>query len=149
MLTVLGHQQAQCWLKSMTCFLIFLMYFPGLSVMANHHGSNDVIQDGWPDPSKFCFSTLPVLTHWSLNMHICINKLNHHWFWQWLVACSASNHYPNQCWYIVNWALKNNLQWNSCRGSNIFIQKHGFESVICKMSSILSWPPCVERKAEI
>ena len=33
--------------------------------------------------------------------HICVNKLDHHWFRQWLVACSAPNRYLNQCWLSV------------------------------------------------
>ena len=37
------------------------------------------------------------LTHWGLVMHNCINKLGHHWFRQWLFACSAQNHCLNQC----------------------------------------------------
>ena len=34
--------------------------------------------------------------HWA--MHLCLRKLNHHWFRSWLVAC----------WFIVNWALRKN-----------------------------------------
>ena len=37
---------------------------------------------------------------------------NDHWFRWWFVACSASSHCLNQCWNIVNWTLRNNLQWN-------------------------------------
>ena len=60
----------------------------------------------------------------SLKSHICILSslrpsnaymyqwINHHWFRWWLVAWSAPSHYLNQCWHIVNWTLRNKLQWN-------------------------------------
>ena len=60
----------------------------------------------------------------------------------WLVAWSAPSHYLNQCWNIVNWALRNKLQWNSNLNSNIFIHKNAIESVVCEMATILSWPQC-------
>ena len=31
---------------------------------------------------------------------------------QWLNAYSAPNHHLKQCWVIVNWILRNKLQWN-------------------------------------
>ena len=27
--------------------------------------------------------------------------------------CRTPNHYLNQCWFIVNWTLRNKFQWNS------------------------------------
>ena len=30
----------------------------------------------------------------------------------WLGAEQATGHYPNQCWHIVNWAIRNKLHWN-------------------------------------
>ena len=39
-------------------------------------------------------------------------------------------------WIIVNWTLRNKLQWNLTRNSNIFIQENAFESVVCEMASI-------------
>ena len=38
------------------------------------------------------------------------------------------SHYLNQCWRIVNWALRNKIQWNINR----------------KMAAILSWPQRVK-----
>ena len=70
------------------------------------------------------------LTHLPLVPHICVNDLGHHWFRKWLVACSASSHYLNQCWLIVNWAPGNIFQWNLNRNSIIFIQENENENVI-------------------
>ena len=70
---------------------------------------------------------------------------NHHWLRQWLVAWSAPSHYQNQCWNIVNKTLRNKLQWNFNRNSNIFIQENVFESVVCGKAAILSRPQCVKR----
>ena len=50
------------------------------------------------------------LTHWNRVTHICVSKhIGHHWFSQWLVACSAPSHYLNKCWGIFNWTLQTNF----------------------------------------
>ena len=63
-------------------------------------------------------------------------KINNHWFRQWLVAWSAPSHYLNQCWHILNWNLRNKLQWNLNRNPFIFIQENAFENVVWKMAAI-------------
>ena len=68
---------------------------------------------------------------------------NHHWFGQWLVAWSVPSHRLNQCWNIVNWTLRNKLQWNFIINSYVFIQENAFENGIWKMVAILSWIQCV------
>ena len=47
---------------------------------------------------------------------------------------------------IVNWTLRNKLQWNVNGNSNIFIEENTFENVICKKMSLSSWPQCVNKK---
>ena len=74
--------------------------------------------------------------------HLCLSKLYHHWFRQWLVAWSVPSHYLNQCWSIVNWTLRNKLQSNINQMSCIFIQKSAFDNVR-KMAAILVRPQCV------
>ena len=73
-----------------------------------------------------------------------LQQTNQHWFRQWLVAWSATSHYLNQCWDIVNWTLRNKLQWNFNRNFNIFIQKNSFDSIDCGMAAILSQPQCIK-----
>ena len=58
---------------------------------------------------------------------------------------SALSYYLNQCWNITNWTLRNKLQWNFNRNSNIFIQENAFESIVCEMTAILPRPQCVKR----
>ena len=58
---------------------------------------------------------------------------------------SPSN-YPNQCWNIVNWTLRNKLQWYFNGNSKICILKNALENVVCEMASILSRPQCVNTK---
>ena len=58
-------------------------------------------------------------------------------------AWSALSHYLNQCRNIVNWTLRNILQWNINQNSYIFIKK-SFENVFCKMSVIFYRPQCVK-----
>ena len=45
---------------------------------------------------------------------------------------------------IVNWILRNKLQWNFNRNSYIFVQKNALESVFCELASILSRPQWVK-----
>ena len=56
----------------------------------------------------------------------------------------APNHYLNQCWNIVNWTLRNKLQWKFNWNTNIFIHENTIESVVCEMAAILSRPQCVK-----
>ena len=79
-----------------------------------------------------------LLTHLPLVPHICVVKQGQHLFRWWLVACSAPSHYLNQCWIIVNWTLRNKLQWNFDWNSNIFIKENALENRICEMAAILS-----------
>ena len=48
---------------------------------------------------------------------------------------------------MVNWTFRNKLQWIFYQNSNIFIQGHAFESVVCEMAAILSrgrWVKAIE-----
>ena len=71
-------------------------------------------------------------------LHICVSESGQHWFRKWLVAYSTPSHYPNQCWVIVNWTLKNKLQWNFNQTTKLFIQENASENIICEMAAILS-----------
>ena len=85
------------------------------------------------------------LTHWGRVTHICVSKLT-------TIGSDnglAPNHYLNQWWNIVNWTLRNNLQWNFNWNSNIFIRKNALENVVCEMASILSRPQCVNKPSHI
>ena len=74
-----------------------------------------------------------ILTHSGRVTHICVSKLS----W------SAPSHYLKQCWNIVNWTLRNKLQWNFNRNADIFFHETALESVVCEMAAILSRPQCV------
>ena len=56
---------------------------------------------------------------------------------------AAASHYLNRCGIIVNWTLRNKLQWHFNRNSKSFVLKNAFENVVCKMAFILSLPQCV------
>ena len=77
------------------------------------------------------------------DIYMC-QQTNHRWFRQWLVAWPAPSHYINHCWNIVNWVLRNKLQWNLNRNSYIFIHENAFENVVWKMAAILCRPQCVK-----
>ena len=78
--------------------------------------------------------------------HICVSKQTSIGSDRWLVAWPEPSHYLNQCWNIVDWTLRNKLQWNLNRNSYTFIQENAFEDVVWKMAAILPWPQCVKRK---
>ena len=77
------------------------------------------------------------LTHWGRVTHICVGNLT-------IIGSdnglssgrSAPSHYLNQCRNIINWSLRNKLQWHFNRNSNIFIQENAFENVVCEMATI-------------
>ena len=42
-------------------------------------------------------------------------------FIKFLVTCPVPSHYPNQCWLIIQSALKNKIRWNVNQNKGIFI----------------------------
>ena len=83
------------------------------------------------------------LTYWGWVMHICVPKLT-------IIGLDnglspGRRYYWNQCWNIANWTLRDKLQWNFIRNSEIFIQENVLENVVCEMASILSRPQCFKR----
>ena len=55
----------------------------------------------------------------------------------WLVAHSVPSRYLNQCCVIVDWALRNKLQWNYNQNTKLVIHENASENV-CEMTAILS-----------
>ena len=51
---------------------------------------------------------------------------------------SAASHYLNQCWVIVNWTLRNKIQWSFNQSIKIFIHENASENIVCEMAAILS-----------
>ena len=70
---------------------------------------------------------------------ICCISLAIYWFFT-----KETSRYLNQCWFIVNWTLRNKLQSNLNKNSNIFIEENAFGNVLRKTAAILSQPQCVE-----
>ena len=95
-----------------------------------------------PQPMKNLGETC--LTHWGRVMHICVRKLTTIGSDNGFVPWTEPSHYLNQCWYIVNWTLRNMIQLNFSRNQNIFIQEKALQNDICEMASILSRPQCVK-----
>ena len=48
------------------------------------------------------------------------------------------HHYLNQYWVIVNWPLRNKLQWNFNHHTKLFIYKNASENIVCEIAAILS-----------
>ena len=68
--------------------------------------------------SSFFLTQLPRVPH------LYIGKSGQHWFIQWLVAYSVPSHYLNQCWFIVNWVLRNKLRRTFNQNTNFFIHQN-------------------------
>ena len=72
-------------------------------------------------------------------MHLCVSKLS---------SIASPGRWQVIIWnnavIFVNWTLKNKIQWNFARNSNIFIDENTCENVVCEMSAILSRPRCVK-----
>ena len=64
-------------------------------------------------------------------------------------VCSEPSHYLNQGWNIVNWSLRNRLQWNANWNPYVVIQGNALENVVCKISGIRSWPQYVKYGPQI
>ena len=75
------------------------------------------------------------LTLWGRVTHICVSKLS--------ILGSDKSHYLKQCWIMINWTLRNKLQWHFNTNSNIFIKENPFQKVVWKITSILSRPQCI------
>ena len=69
---------------------------------------------------------------------------NHDWY-RWLVAWAAPSHYLNQCWHVVNWTIRNKLQWIFNYNTCIYIEENTLENVVWEMAAILSRPQCVKK----
>ena len=82
--------------------------------------------------ATFVFNSSPLVPH------ICVSELGQHWFRWWLVAWSAPSHFLNQCWNIVNWALKNKLHWNFTQNTKRFIHEKASENIVCEIAAVLS-----------
>ena len=72
---------------------------------------------------------LAILTHPPLVLQICVSEWSQHRFRWWLVTYLVPSHYLNQYCVIVNWTLRNKLQW-------IKIQNFSFIKMRWKMSSV-------------
>ena len=66
--------------------------------------------------------------------YICVGESGQHW----LVTYSAPTHDINQWCDIVNWNLRNKLQWNFNPNIKLFIHENASDNIDREMSAILS-----------
>ena len=69
--------------------------------------------------------------------------INQRFFISWRPSVRRQSYYLNQRFNIVNWTLRNKIQWNLNRNYMTFIQENAFESVVLKIAADLSQPQCV------
>ena len=71
-----------------------------------------------------------------LVLHMCVAKLDQHWFREILVACSVPSHHLNQCWLIGKWTLRNELQWNLNGNTKLFVHENAYALYPCEQTSV-------------
>ena len=76
-------------------------------------------------------------TH-TLVPHICAKGSGQHTSDNGLSPNSSPSHYLNQCWVIVNWTLRNELQLIFNQNTNLFIHENASEKFVCEMAAISS-----------
>ena len=61
--------------------------------------------------------------------------------------CLVANYHLNQCCPIVNWTLRDTLQWNFNQNTKYFIhEENASANIVCEMAAILSrgrWVKCI------
>ena len=77
-------------------------------------------------------------------LYKCFRDQGHHCFRKWLVACSVPSHHLDQYWRICYWATRDKIQWNLKLNIDIFVKENVFQTVVCKMSTILFQPQRVK-----
>ena len=55
-----------------------------------------------------------------------------------LFGAKPSSKPMNAGLFIVDWTIRNKLQWNSKQNTKIFIQKNASENIVCEMVAILT-----------
>ena len=85
------------------------------------------------------FNSSPLVPHIYIYIYIYIymGELDSTGSGNGVLPIRQTSHYRNQCWLIVNWTLRNKLQWNLNQNTKLFIRENSFENV-CKMVAILS-----------
>ena len=111
-------------------FILTTIYFCVVDELFPMANKTSVIWGTWNGKRCWLYSSPPVL-------HIC-SESGQHWFRQWLVAYSVPGHYLNQCWVIVNWTIRNKIQWNFNQNIKYVIHENVSENIICEMGPILS-----------
>ena len=76
---------------------------------------------------------------WGWVTHMCICKLGHHGFRQWLVTYLMPIHYLILVWLNINWTFKDKLQWNFHEIQNMMIG-FSFQKMRLKIWTIKWWP---------
>ena len=115
---------------------------PAATILTFSLNTSDAIHHQW-SLGQHSFTRM-TLTHWGRATHICVGKLT--------IIGSDNGLSPGRSQAII-WTnagilligplVRNKLQWNFNRNSNIFIQENARENIICEMASILSrlqWP---------
>ena len=82
------------------------------------------------------FDAFIVSTHWGWVTHICVSKINHHWFK--IMACRLIGTKPLSEPMLIHckFGSWNKFLWNFNENSNLFIQENVFKNVACEIAAI-------------
>ena len=77
-------------------------------------------------------TSITILTQWSL---VQWSESLYHWFSELLVSRSAPSHKLNQCWFVVNWTLKNDSWRHFNRNTKLPFRQNAFENATSIIST--------------
>ena len=107
--------------------------FKNSQTYSSHRQAHTTLQ--WRHRVHFTNEINPRLAnlHWISMAELSLNLLRRSDAYM-LVACSATTHYLNQWWLIVNWTQRNMFRWS-------FMHRNMSSA---KMAAVLSRPQCVK-----
>ena len=92
-----------------------------------HHFTMNDIDVLW---CLFCVWNCHESTHLPQVPPLSVTEIGHHWFRWRLVACSASSHYQDQWWLLIDHTRENRFRWKIDQNQPIFIDKNALQLIV-------------------
>ena len=116
------------------CILIYMQYQVKTAIEGSHTITRHVNRIAMFMSKRLLFIMFAIfstLSHWGRVTYICVGNLT-------IIASdngSSPSHYLNQCWIIVDWALRKKVQWKNNQNSFIFIKEMHWKSRLQNVSA--------------
>ena len=80
---------------------------------------------------------------------VCLCVYIYIYIYEWIIigwGNSATSHYLNQSWLIVNCTIRNKFQLKVNQNRTMFCQENAFQNIVCNMAATLFWPQSMNWK---